>query len=72
MNTEQVSPESEISLEFAQSESDIQYITAMQIFNSLHRDGLVTDSELVEIDAILAKKLSASSIATTPKLCCIK
>lgn len=55
-----------------QSERDIQYIAAMQIFDSLHQNGLVTASELVEIGAILAEKFSTSSVATTLNFACIK
>ena len=35
---------------------------------NLHQKGLISDSELVQIDAILAEKFSASEAVTTLKL----
>ncbi len=55
-----------------QFERDQQYLAALSIFKTLRRNGLVTESELVQIAAFLADKFSPSLAAKTPEIACIK
>ena len=47
---------------------DTNYLIAMQIVHSMYSDGLILDSELVKINAILTEKFSVSGISKMPRI----
>lgn len=57
-----------VSMLKPQSERDVAYLAARAIFKNLREKGSLTESELVEIDLILAERFSASEVAKTLKL----
>ena len=55
-------------MSISQYECDRDFLVALSIVRKLHQKGMILDSELVKINAILAEKFSASETATTLKL----
>ena len=53
------------------AECDQNYLVALSIFKDLHREGVVSDLELVQIAAFLADRFSPSLAAKTPEIACI-
>ncbi|MDL2205468.1 hypothetical protein LJC33_00990 [Eubacteriales bacterium OttesenSCG-928-N13] len=51
-----------------QVERDQSYLVALSIFKSMHREGIVSESELVQIASFLADRFSPSLAAKTPEI----
>ena len=71
MKMDKPKPQCDLNKRKLQCDRDRDYLVAISIVRNLHAKGVVTESELVRIAAILADRFSASEVAKTLNLACL-